>query len=130
MNRRSCIRTALAAAYAAASARAAETPRHIQLHCDLAVAPGREEEMLKNFETIFRPAAKKQPGYIDVRVLKLRDAIRGTPPPGTKFQFVLDFESEEMRQKWIATATHAKVWPSIENTLSDKNFSILVYDVY
>ena len=84
--------------------------------------------MMKNFESIFRPAAKKQPGYIDVRVLKLRDAIRGNAP--TKFQFVLDFESEELRQKWIATATHAKVWPTIENTLSDKNFSILVYDVY
>lgn len=128
MNRRSCIQTALAAAYVAASARAAETPRHIELHCDLAVTPGREDEMMKNFESIFRPAAKKQPGYIDVRVLKLRDAIRGNAP--TKFQFVLDFESEELRQKWIATATHAKVWPTIENTLSDKNFSILVYDVY
>jgi uncharacterized lipoprotein len=39
-------------------------------------------------------------------------------------------ESEELRQKWIKTPEHQKVWPTIENTLTDKNFSILVYDVY
>ena len=128
MNRRSVIQSALAAAYLSASARAAEKPRHIELHCDLTVAPGREEEMLSNFEKIFRPTSKKQPGYIDLKMLKLREAIRGNAT--AKYQFVLDFESEELRQKWIATATHAKIWPTIENTLSDKNFSILVYDVY
>jgi len=130
MNRRSCIQTALAAAYTAASARAAETPRHIELHLDLAVAPGREPEMLSNFEKIFRPTAKKHPGYIDLKMLKLREAIRGGAPPGGSFRFVLDFQSEEMRQKWIASAAHAKAWPTIEDTLSDKNFNILLYDIY
>jgi heme-degrading monooxygenase HmoA len=130
MNRRGCIQTALAAAYTAASGRAAETPRHIELHLDLAVAPGREEEMLSNFEKIFRPTAKKQPGYIDLKMLNLREAIRGGVPPGGKFRFVLVFQSEEMRQKWIASAAHAKAWPTIEDTLSDKNFNILLYDIY
>jgi heme-degrading monooxygenase HmoA len=130
MNRRRCIQTALAAAYAAASPRAAEAPRHIELHLDLAVGPGREQEMLDNFEKIFRPTAKKQPGYIDLKMLKLREAIRGGAPPGGKFRFVLVFENEEMRQKWIASAAHAKAWPTIEDTLSDKNFNILLYDIY
>jgi heme-degrading monooxygenase HmoA len=129
MKRRSWIQAALAAACVSASARA-ETPGHIELHLDLAVAPGREEEMLSNFEKIFRPTAKKQPGYIDIKMLKLREAIRGGAPPGGKFRFVLVFESEELRQKWIASAAHARTWPSIENTLSDKNFNILLYDIY
>jgi heme-degrading monooxygenase HmoA len=130
MNRRSCIQTALAAALVSAAARAAEPPRHIELHLDLAVAPGREQEMLSNFDKIFRPTAKKQQGYIDIKMLKLREAIRGGAPPGGTFRFVLDFESEELRQKWIASAAHAKAWPTIEDTLSDKNFNILLYDIY
>src|SRR5580658_5247884 len=130
MNRRSCIQTALAAAYLASQARAADPPRHIELHLDLAVTPGREDEILGNFEKIFRPTAKKQAGYLDIKMLKLREAIRGGAPPGGKYRFVLDFESEELRQKWIASAAHAKAWPTIEDTLSDKNFNILLYDVY
>jgi len=130
MNRRTYIQTVFAAAYAAASARAAEAPKKIELHLDLAVAPGREKEMLANFERIFKPTAKKQPGYIDLKMLKLREAIRGGAPPGGSFRFVLDFESEELRQKWIASAAHAKAWPTIEDTLSDKNFNILLYDIY
>src|SRR5580704_10625891 len=134
VNRRQCIQTALGAAFitalTTASARATETPRHIELHLDLAVAPGREQEMLSNFEKIFRPIAKKQPGYIDLKMLKLREAIRGGAPAGGTFRFVLDFESEELRQKWIASAAHAKGWPTIEDMLSDRNFNILLYDIY
>jgi hypothetical protein len=119
-----------AATACAAGARAAAPPRHIQLHLDLDVDPKREQEMLDHFEKVFRPTAKKQPGYIDLKMLKLQQAIRGGAPPGGKFRFVLIFASEEMRQKWIATKAHAEVWPKIEDTLLDKNFNILVYDEY
>jgi len=130
MNRRTYIQTVFAAAYVAASARAAEAPKKIELHLDLAVIPGREKEMLANFEKIFKPTAKKQRGYLDLKMLKLREAIRGGAPPGGTFRFVLDFESEELRQAWIASAAHAKAWPTIEDALSDKNFNILLYDIY
>ena len=130
MNRRIYIQSIFAAAVTAASARAAAAPRHIQLHLDLAVDPKREQEMLDYFEKVFRPTAKKQAGYIDLKMLKLQQAVRGGAPPGGKFRFVLTFTSEEMRQKWIATAAHAQVWPKIEDTLVDKNFNILVYDEY
>ena len=119
-----------AAAASTAAARAATSPRHIQLHLDLSVDPKREQEMLDQFEKVFRPAAKKQPGYVDLKMLKLQQAVRGGAPPGGSFRFVLTFVSEEMRQKWIATAVHARVWPKIEDTLLDKNFNILVYDEY
>ena len=53
---------------------AADRARGIRLDVDLTVDPSREKEMLKNFHEIFRPAASKQPGYIDVQIFKLRTA--------------------------------------------------------
>ena len=38
--------------------------RPIQLHADLAVDPGKEEEMLRFFAEKFRPAAAQQLGFI------------------------------------------------------------------
>ncbi|HTZ58984.1 MAG TPA: hypothetical protein VMB49_12835 [Acidobacteriaceae bacterium] len=104
--------------------------RPIQLHADLAVDPAREQQMLVFFEEKFRPAAARQPGFIDMRLLKLKSALRGTPPPGANYQFVLTFASEELRQQWISTDLHKHLWPSMEACLTDKNYSRLLYDVY
>ena len=52
----------------------------IQVHVDLAVDPEKEPEILRYFETIFRPAATKFQGYLDVRMLKLRAVPFGTAP--------------------------------------------------
>jgi hypothetical protein len=68
--------------------------------------------------------------FIDLRMLKLKSTLRGPAPPGTNYQFVLTFASEELRQKWIATEIHKKLWPSIEDTLTSKNYSRLLYEVY
>src|ERR1700682_1936769 len=106
MERRTCLGMLLAGSVPAASGAAAPTKRPIQLHCDLNVDPKREQEMLDNFEKIFRPVARKQPGFIDLKMLKLKTAIRGPAP--LKYRFELTMESEELRQKWIATEAHAK----------------------
>src|ERR1700730_7900684 len=128
MKRRTYLKTMLAGAGAAALEAAA--PEHpIQLHVDLAVDPAKEQEMLHNFKTIFRPAAAKQPGYIDVQMLKLRTAVKGNAPAGANYRFVLRYASEELRQKWVASAIHQKVWPTIENTLTSKDYIVLLYDV-
>jgi len=127
MKRRTYLKTVLAGAGSGAL-RGAAAEHPIQLHLDISVAPAKEQEMLRNFKTIFRPAASKQPGYIDVQMLKLRTALQGKAPEGANYRFVLKFESEEMRQKWIATDTHQRVWPTIENTLTSKNYSVLLYD--
>jgi heme-degrading monooxygenase HmoA len=129
MKRRTCLKALLAAGAAPATLPAADAAHPIQLHLDMAVDPAKEKEMLKNFETIFRPAASKQPGYIDVKMLKLRSAIQGKAPAGINYRFVLTYQSEELRQKWIATDVHQKVWPTIENTLSTKNYTVLLFDV-
>ena len=128
MKRRTCLTTMLAACSGAAVVRAAG-PASIQLHVDLAVDPAKEKEMLHNFETIFRPAAVKFPGYIDVKMLKLRSALMGSAPAGVNYRFSLAYQSEELRQKWVASAVHQKVWPTIENTLTTKNYTVLLFDV-
>src|SRR6266851_4122924 len=129
MKRRTCLKTILAAGASAAGALAAG-PRHpIQLHVDLEVDPAKENEMLKNFEIIFRPEAAKHPGYIDVKMLKLRTALQGSAPAGLNYRFSLTYRSEELRQKWVASAEHKRVWPTIENTLFSKNYTVLLFGV-
>ncbi len=129
MKRRTCLKTMLAAGTGAAGVLAAVREHPIQLHVDLGVDPAREREMLHNFETIFRPEAAKHPGYIDVKMLKLRTALQGSAPAGVNYRFSLTYQSEELRKKWVASAEHQKVWPTIENTLSSKNYTVLLFDV-
>ena len=129
MKRRTYLKAMLAAGAGTAAVQAADSAHPIQLHVDMTVDPSREKEMLKNFETIFRPAASKQPGYIDVKLLKLRSTLMGKAPAGVNYRFALTFQSEEMRQKWIASDVHQKVWPTIENTLSTKDYTVMLFDV-
>jgi heme-degrading monooxygenase HmoA len=129
MKRRSCLKAAIAAVAAAPIAASAAAPRPgIQLHVDLTVDPSREKEMLKNFQGVFKPAATKHPGYVDVQMLKLRSTVMGKAPADANYRFVLTFQSEELRQKWVASEVHQKVWPTIENTLKHKNYTVLLYD--
>jgi heme-degrading monooxygenase HmoA len=127
MNRRTYLKAIIAGATTVAVP-AAETQKPIELHVDLSVDPSKEQEMLQNFRTIFRPPARKQPGFIDVKMLKLRSALQGAGPEGANYRFVLTFATEEQRQQWVATATHKKVWPTVENTLKTKNYTVLLYD--
>ena len=129
MKRRSYLSAMLAglAGLKTASAQKAKSP--IVLYCDLAVDAAKEQEMLRNYHTIFKPAAEKFPGYIDLKMLKLRSAVQGAAPQGINYRFQLTYESEEARQKWIHSDTHQKVWPTVENTLSNKsNYPVLLFD--
>lgn len=128
MKRRTYLKAIVAAASVAA-VHAAPPAHPIQLHVDLSVDPAKEKELLHNFETIFRPAAAKQPGYIEVKMLKLRTAVMGKPPEGVNYRFALTYQSEELRQKWVASDVHQRVWPTIENTLVSKSYSVLLFDV-
>ena len=129
MKRRSYLTAMLAAIAGGKGVRAeTEAKNPIVLYCDLSVEVSREQEMLKNFHTIFKPAAQKFPGYMDVKLLRLRTVYTGTAPAGVNYRFQLTYESEEMRQKWIHSDVHQRVWPTVENTLSTKNYSTLLFD--
>ena len=53
----------------------------------------------------------------------------GKAPTGVNYRFELTYQSEELRQKWVATDVHQKVWPTIENLLAHKNYTVMLFDV-
>ena len=93
------------------------------------VAPAREREMLDTFHNTFMPEAVKHEGYIRVMMLKRRTIVQGTAPPSHNYRFELEFESEELRQKWIASAAHQRVWPPVERTMTTlQGYPVVLYD--
>ena len=128
MKRRACLMT-LGAAALAPVVRAAGPAHPIQVHVDMSVDPAKEKEMLQHFEKDFKPAAKKFPGYIDVKIVKLRSAFVGKAPAGINYRFLLTYQSEELRQKWIASVGHQRVWPLVERTMqTQKDYPVVLYD--
>lgn len=104
----------------------------IVLYCDLAIDPAREAEMLDHFHKRFRPAAEsfRGRGFLDLKMLKIRSVIQGQPAPanGINYRFQLTYESEEQRQVWVQSDLHQRVWPLIENTVTNKDYLVLLTD--
>lgn len=113
--------TAVAAPPAAASA--------IQLHVDLEVDPAKDKDLNANFRNTFRPTISKQPGFVEVKLLKFREAKVGTKPAGFNYRLLISFQTEEQRTKWVASADHQRVWPTIESCLKGAKFAAMLYDV-
>lgn len=124
MNRR----TILSALFCAA-ALAAQTKRPIELHVDLTVAPAKEQELLKNFRTVFEPAIRRQPEFTGVKLLKLREVKAGKAPAGANYRLLIGFATEEARVKWVESKEHNVAWPSLEGTLGAKDYNAILYDV-
>jgi hypothetical protein len=103
--------------------------KHIRLYVEMDVAPGREREMLDTFHSVFVPEAVKHAGYIRVKMLKRRTILQGTAPAPHNYRFELEFESEELRQKWIASNAHQRVWPLVERCMTTlKDYPVVLYD--
>ncbi len=101
----------------------------IQVHVDLDVLPDKAQEMVRYFETRFRPAATRFQGYLDVRLLKLRAVPVGTAPAGMNYRFAITYENEELRQKWVASEIHQEVWGAMEKMLASPGYTVLLFDV-
>jgi antibiotic biosynthesis monooxygenase (ABM) superfamily enzyme len=134
VNRRGILKTAITAAATTLGFGRFATPaqaqtKHIRLYVEMDVAPGREKEMLDAFHNTFVPEAVKHDGYIRVKMLKRRSVIQGTAAMNHNYRFELEFESEELRQKWIASAGHQRVWPLVEKTITtQKTYPVVLYD--
>jgi antibiotic biosynthesis monooxygenase (ABM) superfamily enzyme len=134
VQRRTLFKTVLAAAAAAlGTTRFAQTAqaktKHIRLYVEMEVAPEREQEMLDLFHNQFVPEAVKHEGYIRVKMLKRRSILMGTAPASHNYRFELEFENEELRQKWIASAGHQRVWPPVEATMTTRtDYPVVLYD--
>jgi len=134
VNRRGILKSAFGAAATAIgfgrfAAPASAQTKHIRLYVEMDIAPAREKEMLDTFHNMFVPEAVKHEGYIRVKMLKRRTFIQGTAPANHNYRFELEFESEELRQKWIASAGHQRVWPPVEKFMTtQKNYPVVLYD--
>jgi len=125
MNRRQHIGVLAGAALSAAETAGAP----IQLHVDLEVDPAKEKELLANFGKVFRPAIRKQPGFVDVKLLKLRSALAGKAPENCAFRLLISFQTEALRMQWVKSDDHQKAWPTLEKTLKGVKTIVLLYDV-
>ena len=135
MERRGILKTLLAGAAAAFAApfaapgRAAAQTKHIRLYVEMDVPAAREKEMLDLFHNQFVPEAVKHEGYVRVKMLKRRAVVQGSVPPAHNYRFELEFENEELRQKWIASAAHQRVWPPVEKAMTTaKDYPVVLYD--
>lgn len=92
----------------------------IELHVYCDVSEGKEEELKKVFNNIFSPAMAKQPGFVRVNLLKMKEEER-------KYEIDIVFETEEQRLAWVATPEHTEAWPKVEACFT--NFSHKIFDV-
>lgn len=129
MNRRTYLQNLLGVSLFSGSVSRAAHHKPIQLHVDLEVDPDRESEMEENFHKIFQPAISSQPGFVNVQLMKLRQAVVGAAPSGFKYRLLLSFETEKQRQTWVGTDEHQRVWPTIEKTLVGTKYRVLLYDI-
>jgi heme-degrading monooxygenase HmoA len=96
----------------------------IQLHVDLDVDAMLEQQLLGAFRDTFSPAIRTQPGFLDVRLLKRR-----SEQADLNYRLLISFESEELRQRWVASDLHQEVWPAIERTLKGGKYVATLYDI-
>ena len=101
----------------------------IQLHADLAIDSAREDQAIHYFETVYRPAASRFDGYLDLRLLKLTTVVVGSAPPDLNYRFSITFTSEALRQHWVASEAHQEVWGRLETFLTKHDYNFLLFDV-
>ena len=134
MNRRGILRSAVAALAGAVGLNRFAAPvraqtKHVRIYVEMDVPAAREKEMLDAFHNTFVPEAVKHEGFIRVKMLKRRTIIQGTAPATHNYRFELEYENEELRLKWAASAGHQRVWPLVERTIkTQKDYPVTLYD--
>lgn len=72
---------------------------------ELDVQPGKEDQLTGNYRRIFVPAISAQPGFRAVRLLK--------PADGHRWLLLIEFATEQDRERWVATPEHEEAWPAL-----------------
>ena len=81
------------------------------LHVDIVLKPNSRGSLSATYRDKFMPAISTQPGYVNAKLLR----------PVQKGEFdhrlVIEFESHETQQAWVATDLHQQVWPEMEASI-------------
>lgn len=78
----------------------------IELHIYLEPQDGKERGLEEIYLNKFEPGIKNQNGFRRTCMLKRRDALR-------EYQINIEFDSEELRLKWVDSKEHMEIWPQI-----------------
>ena len=89
------------------------------LHVDLELKPGAAPALEKTYREVFRPAISAQEGFADVALLRPRSE-------GEDYRLVIVFQSEPLRQEWVASDLHQKVWPQMQSHCA--RYSVRLYE--
>jgi heme-degrading monooxygenase HmoA len=81
------------------------------LHVDIVLKPDSRENLSRTYRDKFVPAISMQPGYVSTMLL--RPLERGE----FDNRLVIEFESHEKQQAWVATDLHQQVWPEMEASI-------------
>ena len=57
-----------------------------------------------------------------MKMLKVRPRANA-PAGGPTHRFVLSFQSEELRLKWVATDEHKRFWPVMQSAFKSSSFT-------
>ena len=82
----------------------------LQINCE--IIPGQRDDFVRIIRDKFIPAISKQPGFVRVSLLKKREE-------DLEFQISIVFETEELRQEWVKSPDHQKVWPKVRSHFRD-----------
>ncbi|HEX2324042.1 MAG TPA: hypothetical protein VHQ00_01520 [Chloroflexota bacterium] len=94
-----------------------QTARGVQLHTDFLVDLEREQEFVDAWRNEWLPRVSGASGFVEGRLLKLRQANVGDPPAQLNYRLVQVFRSEELRHAWSEAPGHAGAWPPLERPL-------------
>src|SRR5215472_10213426 len=130
VNRRDCVKKLTVAVVTSVLSRTTtaertDFPQPIQLHVELDVIPGKEKELEKGFREDFTPVISKQPGFVEVKLLRFTKAFVGKER--APYRLLISFEREEQRLQWVANPEHQRIWPSIGKTLRSQPNSVTLY---
>jgi mannose-6-phosphate isomerase-like protein (cupin superfamily) len=106
-------------------------PIAIVLQMDFVVPKENAEAFEKMYHSIYVPAMRVQSGYVGSKCLRLfsEEAAKSiqAEPTTYNYQIQISFDTEENRQKWVASPQHQIAWPAASSLV--KEFKWRGYDV-
>lgn len=89
------------------------------LHVDLDVKSGSEKSLEAIFIAVFVPAISQQDGFSGTQLLRPLDS-------GAAYRLVIQFQNQELQQRWVTHPLHQEVWPQMEANFSE--YSVHSFD--
>lgn len=93
----------------------------IVLQVRLSLQPGRASQAEELFRGEYSAAIRVQPGFRQAQLLR--------PYEGhDDYLLVIEFDTEQQRLDWVATAAHGTTWPKFEAmcaSISDEGFTVV-----